>query len=351
MKTINFLLPSFGLKPVGGFKIAYTYANFLKGAGYEVNIIYAHQMKEKKDFYSYCHDLFMIKGRKRNWFRLKKGIKEFYRMELNEKTIPNADVTIATAWATAVVLNSLSVKKGKKVYLIQSYEIWSGDKSSVDRTWRYNDMKKIVISRWLYHIGEELGSKDMVYIPNSINFRKYTVSKPIEERRHVVAMLFNPFILKGSKKGIEALRQVKKEVPDLEVLLFGIEERERYIPNWMIYYKNPKQSIIVQEIYNQASIFLCPSMSEGWGLPPMEAMSCGCAVVSTRNGGVEDFAIHKKTALLCDVGDVEGMKDAIITLLNDKELRLKLGNRGRNYVRKFSWRKSFRLFRQVIDEC
>lgn len=347
MKKVNFLLPCFGYKPMGGFKIVYTYANLLKRRGYTVNIIYAYSMN-KTSVYKYIRDKALIKLNKPKWYKLEKEIREYYCLHLNEVTVPNADITVATAWNTAEILNKLSSKKGKKIYLIQSYEIWSGSKKQVDKTWKYN-MEKIVISKWLYNIGLNLGCNTMTYIPNSIDYTIFNTSKCIETRDNVVSMLYSNNKWKGSKEGIEVLKIVKKYIPDLRVILFGTEKRNSMIPSWMEYFENPEQRVLVDEIYNASAVFLCSSWYEGWGLPAMEAMSCGCAVVTTKNGGVEDFAIDEKTALLCDVRDEKQMSNAIMSLLLDKDKRIRIASTSMKYIHKFTWDKSFHKFRKLIE--
>ncbi len=351
-KRVNILLPSFGIRPTGGFKIAYIYANYLAAVGYSVTMIHeacGDLQKKPEHMISYVQDLLKLAAGKKNWFHLHKKVHCRYVFSLNNRTVPHADVTIATAWYTAVVLEQLSERKGRKVYLIQGYEIWDGQTRKVEETWKYRDMKKIVISKWLLDIGKKLGAQNMVYIPNSINFKKYRLKDPVATRGNVVAMIYRERIIKGYKVGIKVLKRVKAEVPDLRVILFGPEERGRNIPSWMEYYENPKQDVIVDDIYNKAAVFLCTSKHEGWGLPSMEAMACGCAVVSTRNGGVEDFAIDEKTALLCKVDDSDAMAEKIIRLLNDQKLRIDISNAGTEYVRRFQWKQSFQTFRQVID--
>ncbi len=348
MKKVNFLLPNPVKKPVGGFKIVYIYANYLCSRGYHVNIIYGHRTYED-NIADYVKEKIYVKIRKPTWYQLLPGIKEYCCYKLSEWNVPDADVTIATAWNTAVVLEQLSKRKGRKVYLIQGYETWSGTQKEVDETWRY-DMKKIVVSKWLYGIGMKLNAHNMVYIPNSINFKKYAIKESIGMRKKVVAMIYSENKVKGAKVGIEALKKVRNEIPDLEVILFGTCERKRVIPLWMNYYENPKQDIIVNNIYNRAAVFVCSSLSEGWGLPPMEAMACGCAVVSTRNGGVEDFAIDEKTALLCDVNDRDQMASQIIRLLSNQELRMRIASAGAKYVKRFKWKDSVETLERVINE-
>ena len=67
-------------------------------------------------------------------------------------------------------------------------------------------------------------------------------------------------------------------------------------------------------------------------------MACGAALVTTSNGGIDDYAIDGETALVCEPDDVTAMADSIERLLRDDELRIRLATQGREYVREhFDW--------------
>lgn len=348
---VNFLLPHFGIRPTGGFKIVYEYANYLAEQGYEINIVHGQFINNTKQRMITCtKECIKLFLKKKNWIHINKNIKLIYVPKLKEKYIPNADVTIATAWQTADILEKLGAKKGKKLYLIQHYEVWNGDKEEVDNTWKVKGIHKILISKWLMQIAKDMNipSNDITYIPNALDHNKFKVLNDIENREMVISMMYSEIDWKGGAEGIEALKIVKEKFPEVKVLLFGKMPRTNKIPEWVEYHENPLQNVIVEEIYNKSSIFLCPSWFEGWGLPPMEAMACGAAVVTTDNGGVSDFAINNETALVCEPKDVNQMSSLLIKLVEDKELRIKLAKEGEKYVQNFTWEKSFKKFEEVI---
>jgi len=116
----------------------------------------------------------------------------------------------------------------------------------------------------------------------------------------------------------------------------------------MEYQQNPPHGRLVEDIYNGSSIFLCASLSEGWGLPPAEAMSCGCAAVSTDNGGVRDYAIHGETALLSPPEDPQVLADNLNRVLNDGTLRTKLARQGNEYIQEFNWNRAVQAMADFI---
>ena len=94
-----------------------------------------------------------------------------------------------------------------------------------------------------------------------------------------------------------------------------------------------------QEIANglsKAKVFFFPSQYEGFGFAPVEAMACSCAAVITRTG----FAVElcdKQEALLCDFEDIYAMEQAILYLLQDSNMCLRIAQGGWERVRALSW--------------
>lgn len=361
---IIFILPSIGVG--GGARVVLEYANHLNERGHDVSVIYPSILTSqlflkldqkwyfiKKIAYKFLNILKLLSKPKiienLNWFDLKADLIEV--PFLDEKFIPDADIVVATWWETAVYVNNLSSKKGEKFYLIQHYELWGGPQDIVLKTYQFNS-KKIVIAKWLKTNLLKLGVNelDITHIPNGINFDRFKLINSIGGGRPKrVAMLFSRSTFKGSFDGINALIIAKKKFNEMEAVLFGLSPRPSFLPDWIEYIQDPSQDELVAEIYNKSIIYLCPSWAEGWHLPPAEAMACGCAVVSTDIAGVEDYAIHGKTALLSPVKDHELLAENLLILLKNEELRLKLAYSGHDHIHKFSWANATDKMENLFD--
>lgn len=345
---INFLLPHYGYRPAGGFAVVYTYANEFVKRGHDVCLIHAAACKKGlRKLFGWTRT---YRGRKSasDWFEFEQGINKIYVPGLDEKYVPDADCTIATSYETSLYLNNYSIIKGKKIYFIQDLEIWAGKQEKILDSWKF-DMCKIVISQHLLNIGKNSGIQNLYYLPNAIDRKKYQIYRNSDLRKNCIAMMYSKAERKGSSYGIEAIRRIKVQKPEIEAVIFGKDPRPADLPKWIEYYENPEQLFLIKDIYNRAKVFICSSIYEGWGLPAMEAMACGAAVVTTDCGGVRDFAIQDVTAKICRVRNVEDIEQAVVEILENEIMLKNLVNNAQQELLKFDWGKNSESFLEIIQ--
>lgn len=102
-------------------------------------------------------------------------------------------------------------------------------------------------------------------------------------------------------------------------------------------------------IYSAALAFVYPSLYEGFGLPPLEAMQCGTPVISSTRSSLPE--VIGDAGILVDPTDEDAIADAMLQLYNDKKLRLALSEKSLEQAQKFSWDKfteqHVHIYRQV----
>jgi glycosyltransferase involved in cell wall biosynthesis len=98
----------------------------------------------------------------------------------------------------------------------------------------------------------------------------------------------------------------------------------------------PSRSDLVA-LYNLAEGFLFPSLYEGLGLPPLEAMRCGAPVIASNRGSIPE--VVGDAGLLIDAGDDVALAEHITRLLQDRSFRQELQQRGFARAEEFSWPK------------
>jgi glycosyltransferase involved in cell wall biosynthesis len=90
-------------------------------------------------------------------------------------------------------------------------------------------------------------------------------------------------------------------------------------------------------LYNAASLFVFPSLEEGFGLPPLEAMACGTPVIAGKNSSMPE--ILQDAAILTEAKDPDKIAYGIQKILTDSELKTKLIRKGYSRYVSFSWKK------------
>jgi len=102
-------------------------------------------------------------------------------------------------------------------------------------------------------------------------------------------------------------------------------------------------------IYSMAELFAFPSRYESFGIPVLEAMACGCPVVTSNDGAMPEIA--SGAAELVDPYDVDSVANGIARLLEDRAWRRELVQRGLARARQFSWEEHARRTIEVFRNC
>ncbi|MBU4332742.1 glycosyltransferase family 4 protein [Patescibacteria group bacterium] len=100
-------------------------------------------------------------------------------------------------------------------------------------------------------------------------------------------------------------------------------------------------------LYSLASLFVFPSIYEGFGLPPLEAMACGTAVIASNASSLPE--VVEDAGLLVDPYNVNELAEAMRVMLGDDKLRQDFIEKGREQVKKFLWRSCADRTLEVIN--
>ncbi|MEA2015406.1 MAG: glycosyltransferase family 1 protein, partial [Actinomycetota bacterium] len=107
----------------------------------------------------------------------------------------------------------------------------------------------------------------------------------------------------------------------------------------------------LNQIYNQAEFFVYPSIFEGFGMPPLEAMSCGLPVIARDTSSLKE--VIRDSGLLLEDADEKDFGREILNLIKNEDVKEKLRDKSLNRAKSFSWEKTARitegLYRETIN--
>lgn len=104
----------------------------------------------------------------------------------------------------------------------------------------------------------------------------------------------------------------------------------------------------LRALYEHAACFVYPSFYEGFGLPPLEAMACGCPVIVSNAASLPE--VCGDAALYCNPCSPEDIAEKISLLMADPRLREDLRQKGLERAKQFTWEKCARETFAIIEK-
>lgn len=145
---------------------------------------------------------------------------------------------------------------------------------------------------------------------------------------------------KGQKHLVESAALVVRDVPDARFVIAGEGELREGLERQIKERRLEKHVFLagfrpdVLALHKAFDVFVMSSVTEGLGTSLLDAMAAGKPVVATRVGGIPEVVADGETGLLVEPRDHKGMADAIVRLLNDPELRGRMGAAGLERARR-----------------
>ncbi len=346
---ITFLVPFKGI--AGGLRVVTCYGNALIRRGHRVTVVYPkrefafrerlrrevkrafHHEKDHLDYF--CGKLLEVP-------------------EISAAHIPDGDVVIATSFQTAEWAAPLPGRCGAKSYLIQGYEkMWAKESEDVDATFRL-PFRKIVISRWLKDLVEEIsGERGIPVIPNGRDFFLSCFDGEGITRKFDVGLLYSPVPLKRTDVALKALAILMERHPGLKIAMFGSQEPdlEQYpdFPFGKVEFQRTPTQEEIRRTYLDTKVWITASSTEGFCLPALEAISLGCPIVSADNRGVLDVISDGVEGYIVPAGDPAALADRVSRLLDDRELLNRMSAAALRRADDFSWERSTDMLEKVLE--
>ncbi|HIE51556.1 MAG TPA: glycosyltransferase family 1 protein [Armatimonadetes bacterium] len=164
---------------------------------------------------------------------------------------------------------------------------------------------------------------------------------------------------KNLPTALAAFAQARKRLPReyqfvlVGAPLWGKQAVNRALAHWQLEGQVRQLGYVADAdlpaLYRTATLFVFPSLVEGFGLPPLEAMASGTPVVCSNRGALPE--VVGEAALMVEAEDAEALAEAMVQILTNEELRTRLRAQGRERARQFSWEQTARQVMQVYADA
>ncbi len=317
------------------------YGNYLYSKGHNVSVIKPVRRRlpeNKRESFEMklAEIMYLISGKRireiKNlpWIKIKCPVRII--PSIDEKYIEVSDITFFSVKSFLPFLERLNQRCGKKV--MRACSIWFAEniKSFPE------DIHLIANSSLVKKLLEERLRREIFLCVNSVNTKIF--NNPLDrEKIRTIGMFF--YNKKPSHKGMEdgfwVMGELYKKYPYLKFQVCG-EWREKYIPPFVKFIDGRYIENLVN-FYRNTDILIFPGKKDACPNPPMEAMACKCAVVTTEVGGISDYTVKGKSAVVVNPGDREGLLKGVITLLENNEYFRKISEEGYKKIQEFSVEK------------
>jgi glycosyltransferase involved in cell wall biosynthesis len=268
--------------------------------------------------------------------------------------LPDADVLIATWWETAVWMHRMPASKGRKVHLIQGYEVWTGGdvEARVHAALRLPNRKIAISAALARDITAELGDLGIAVVPNAVDLTQFDASSRPRGEPPTVGFIYAHARFKGADICARACELARCELPDLRVLAFGGDEpsRELPLPAGTEFVHRPAQNRIAS-LYARCDAWLFGSRVDSFGLPILEAMACRTPVIGVPVGAAPEL-LAEGGGTLVPPESPEAMAAAIVALCRAPEAQWRRASEDAHArAHGYSWNDATtRLLRALSDD-
>jgi glycosyltransferase involved in cell wall biosynthesis len=205
-------------------------------------------------------------------------------------------------------------------------------------------------------------------IYNGVDHNIFKPYEPYQMRPYHVTLSHKPYILyvgserrrKNLGRLFEAFAMLRQEFPELKLVKVGDSGRSKQSRSEML--KKLSSLGITEDVtfvdyiselelayyYSSATLLAYPSLYEGFGLPPLEAMACGCPVVTSNTSSLPE--VVGEAGIMVNPYDTSSLVLAMRRVLTDDKLRDSMVRKGLEQSNKFSWEKNAELTLQVYNK-
>lgn len=215
-----------------------------------------------------------------------------------------------------------------------------------EQAWR-GSMPTITVSHTLVPRLQELsGEKVLAVVPNGIQTEIY-FQEP-NATHNGIGAVFNGHPNKAPEDMLALLAETHRRWPNVPQHIFSTERKPSSLAH--AHYTRLPSTDEARTIYNRCKIWLLTSRTEGLPGVVLEAMACGCVVISTDNDGSLEILRHGENGLIVPRGDLPAFHREIERVLTDQALATRLAEGALKTIQQFTWQRAADKMEQVLTD-
>jgi len=257
-----------------------------------------------------------------DWFEHKTTI-SYLKGEL--KGIEEGDLIICPE---VIPQEILQFKKGKKLLFVQNWALYREGSAE-----KYGFDGIITLEGYCTEYMKERSNLPIFSVLNGLDLDKFSYTKELKTPNTMLILY-------------------RKNQKDIDEFIENFPEDLKGIFEFEVIYEHLEKNELIKR-YEKNDIYLSFGYPEGFALPPLEAMGCGCVVIGFTGRGGDIHMIHNKTALTSRDGDVESLYAHLYRLKNEPRLKEELRVNGLEKIKEFSKQNMessvLKLFKEVED--